>query len=216
MPALNQPAAPPGQLGKGEDRRVNPHEATALARGSAPEAGPANRGVWRGLGASAKSNEPSRVAGGEPAKLQLIVPAYFYPSGPGMKAWQRLMDASSKVPIVVIANPSSGPGDLLDQEYAAVIDVASDKGVRVIGYVNTEYGKKPINDTKNEIDRWVYFYPSVAGFFFDQQSVNVDDVGYYSSSATMPGARSRANRLSSSPIQGPPATKTISPRRFRT
>ena len=156
------------------------------------------------------------MTGGEPAKLQLIVPAYFYPSGPGMKAWQRLMDASSKVPIVVIANPSSGPGDLLDQEYAAVIDVASDKELRVIGYVNTEYGKKPMKDAKNEIDRWVYFYPSVAGFFFDQQSADAHDVGYYLDSATMPGARSRANRLSSSPIQGPPATKTISPRRFRT
>ena len=167
-------------------------------------------------GASAKPNDPSRLAGREPAKLQLIVPAYFYPAGPGMKAWQRLMDASSKVPIVVVANPSSGPGDLLDQEYAAVIDVASDKGVRVIGYVNTEYGKKPIIDDKNEIDRWVHFYPSIAGFFFDQQSVDVNDVGYYLDSATMPGARSRANRLSSSPIQGPPATKNISPGRFRT
>ena len=96
-----------------------------------------------------------------------------------MKAWQRLMDASSKVPIVVIANPSSGPGDLQDQEYAAVIDAATYKGVRVIGYVNTKYGKKPRTDAKNEIDRWVFFYPSVAGFFFDQQSVNVNDVGYY-------------------------------------
>ena len=89
---------------------------------------PTARGA--GPGASAKPNEPSRLAGGEPAKLHLIVPAYFYPSGLGMKAWQRLMDASSKVPIVVVANPSSGPGDLLDQEYAAVIDVASDKGLR--------------------------------------------------------------------------------------
>ena len=57
--------------------------------------------------------------------------------------------------------------------------MASDKGVRVIGYVNTEYGKKPMIDDKNEIDRWVHFYPSIAGFFFDQQSVDVHDVGYY-------------------------------------
>ncbi len=177
-PGPNQPAAPPGQLGKDEDRGANPNEATALARESAPEAEAANRaGV--GLGASAKSDEPSRLTGGKPAKLQLIVPAYFYPSGSGMKAWQRLMDASSKVSIVVVANPSSGPGDLLDQEYVAVIDVASEKGLRVIGYVNTEYGKKPRTDAKNEIDRWVFFYPSVAGFFFDQQSADARDVGYY-------------------------------------
>ena len=47
-------------------------------------------------------------------RLQLLVPAYFYPSGPGMKAWQHLMADSAKVPIVAIANPSSGPGELED------------------------------------------------------------------------------------------------------
>ena len=111
VPAPNQPAAPAGQPGKGEDRGVNPLEATAEARGSAPEAGPANRaGAGAGPGASAKPNDPSRLAGGEPAKLQLIVPAYFYPSGSGMKAWQRLMDASSKVPIVVSRQPQQRTG----------------------------------------------------------------------------------------------------------
>jgi hypothetical protein len=181
-PAPNPPAAPPAQLAKGEDRGANPLETTAEARESAPGAEPANRagtGSRSGPGASARSNEPSRLAGGEPVKLHLIVPAYFYPSGPGMKAWQRLMDAALKVPIVVIANPSSGPGDLQDPEYASVIDVASDKGVRVIGYVNTEYGKRPSTDAKNEIDRWIHFYPSIAGFFFDQQSVDAHDVSYY-------------------------------------
>jgi hypothetical protein len=177
-PAPNQPAAPPDQPGKGENYGANKLEATAEARESAPQPEPANR-ADAGSGALARSNEPSRLASGESPKLHLIVPAYFYPSGAGMKAWRRLMDASSKVPIVVIANPSSGPGDLQDPEYASVIDVASDKGVRVIGYVNTEYGKRPLKDAKNEIDRWVYFYPTIVGFFFDQQSVDVRDVGYY-------------------------------------
>ena len=144
------------------------------------EPDPANRAqAGSGPGASARPGEPARLAGGEPPKLQLIVPAYFYPSGPGVKAWQRLINASSKVPIVVVANPSSGPGEVQDTEYASVIDSASEKGVRVIGYVNTEYAKRPMTDAKNEIDRWVYFYPSVAGFFFDQQSPDAHDVGYY-------------------------------------
>jgi hypothetical protein len=179
-PAPNHPAAPPGQLGKGEGSEPNQLEATALARKSAPEPEPVNRAdAGSDSAESAKSNEPSRLASREPAKLHLIVPAYFYPSGASMKAWQRLMDASSKAPIVVIANPSSGPGDLQDPKYAWVIDVASDKGVRIIGYVNTEYGKRLLKDAKNEIDRWIYFYPTVTGFFFDQQSVDAQDVGYY-------------------------------------
>ena len=33
-------------------------------------------------------------------RLQLLIPAYFYPSGAGMKAWQHLMEDSTKVPIV--------------------------------------------------------------------------------------------------------------------
>ena len=46
-PAPNPPAAAPGQPGKGEDRGANQLEATAEARGSAPEAKPANRaGAW--------------------------------------------------------------------------------------------------------------------------------------------------------------------------
>lgn len=177
-PAPNPPAEAPGRPGKGEDRGANQLEATAETSGSAPEAKPANRG-GAAPGTSPKPNELSRLAGGEPVELHLIVPAYFYPSGLGMKAWQRLINASSKVSIVVVANPSSGPGDLQDQEYASVIDVASDKGVKVIGYVNTEYGKRSRTDARNEMDRWMHFYPSIAGFFFDQQSVDVHDVGYY-------------------------------------
>ncbi len=30
-------------------------------------------------------------------RLQLLVPAYFYPAGPGLEAWERLMEAASKI-----------------------------------------------------------------------------------------------------------------------
>jgi hypothetical protein len=112
-------------------------------------------------------------------KLQLLVPAYFYPGGPGMRSWQRMMAAASKVQIVAVANPGSGPGEQPDKEYLQIIEVANDKGVKVIGYVSTLYSKRSSGDVKNEIDRWVHFYPAIRGFFFDQQSPDPVDVSYY-------------------------------------
>ena len=36
--------------------------------------------------------------------VKLVVPAYFYPAGQGLKNWQKLPSAAAKIPIVVIAN----------------------------------------------------------------------------------------------------------------
>jgi hypothetical protein len=126
---------------------------------------------------TAESSKPITTA--PTRKLQLLVPAYFYPGGPGMSSWQRMMAVASKVQIVAVANPSSGPGEQLDNAYSQIIEVASDKGVKVIGYVNTKYAQRSSGEVKNEIDRWFHLYPAISGFFFDQQSPDAVDVSYY-------------------------------------
>lgn len=115
------------------------------------------------------------------AKLQFLVPAYYYPAGKGLEYWKRLMEDSDRVPIVAIANPNSGPSDLEDPGYRRVIDAAaSKKGMKVIGYVNTGYATRPEGDVRSDMDRWVALYPSIQGFFFDQQSPSAQHVKYYS------------------------------------
>src|SRR5262249_40777508 len=106
-------------------------------------------------------------------------PAYFYPTSAGMNAWQRLMEAASKVRVVAIANVDSGPGDQLDQGYSLVIRKANERGLKVIGYISTDYASRDLDKVKNEMDRWVHFYPTIHGFFFDHQSPHAQDVNYY-------------------------------------
>ena len=58
-----------------------------------------------------------------------MVPVYIYPGGDGRTEWQKIFDAASKVEIVVIANPNSGPGEDRDAEYDAVFTEATNLGV---------------------------------------------------------------------------------------
>src|SRR6266511_2045748 len=54
-------------------------------------------------------------------RVRLLVPAYFYPAGPGLKEWERLIAASARVPIVAVVNPASGPGKEADANYVKVL-----------------------------------------------------------------------------------------------
>jgi hypothetical protein len=115
---------------------------------------------------------PSRAAA-QPA-LRLLVPAYFYPAGDGLKEWDALIaahDPARRVEIVAIANIDSGkPGKTVNADYAAVIKKASAKGVRVVAYVPTGYGKAPLEQVKGHIDDYFRHYPTLAGVFLDEQA----------------------------------------------
>ena len=125
------------------------------------------------------ADQPTRSVAASTPRLQLLVPAYFYPAGQGLRAWERLMGAASKIRMVVIANPNSGPGDKSNPDYDLVLTAARKKGVRILGYVSTGYGKQDLSKIKGEIDRWFAFYPQINGFFFDQQSTEPRDVHTY-------------------------------------
>ena len=125
-------------------------------------------------------NQPGQPLAPVTPKLQLLVPAYFYPAGSGLRSWRRLMEAASKIKLVAIVNPRSGPGDQRNADYYAILQAAKVKGIRAIGYVSTGYGiNRRLSEVKREIDRWVEFYPQINGFFFDQQSTAAHDVTFY-------------------------------------
>ncbi len=115
------------------------------------------------------AGQPNAIVPAGSQRLRLLVPAYIYPVGDGRKEWQRLIDAAAKVKIVAIANPSSGPGEEPNFDYAAIFTEASDRGITLVGYVSTDYGKRPMAEIKKDIDAWIRFYPQIRGFFFDQQ-----------------------------------------------
>ena len=69
----------------------------------------------------------------EMPKVRLLVPAYFYPAGKGLKDWERLIASAEKLPIVAIVNPASGPGKRVDGSYSELFRKA--KGRRSSGSV---------------------------------------------------------------------------------
>jgi hypothetical protein len=106
-------------------------------------------------------------AAGSTNALGFLVPAYFYPSGAGNAFWDALNTAATRVPLIAILNPNSGPGSSADNNYRRVTTVLRGAGGRVIAYVHTSYTGRPINDVKSDVDRYLSFY-TVDGFFVDE------------------------------------------------
>jgi hypothetical protein len=117
------------------------------------------------LGIAATRLPPS--ACGVAADLEVFVPAYFYPSL--ISPWNDLNAAAEQVDVTAIMNPSSGPGTARDPNYADVVDALRDAGGRVIGYVPSGYGQRPLAEVLGDIDRYQNWY-SIDGIFLDEMS----------------------------------------------
>jgi len=119
-------------------------------------------------------------------KMKLLIPAYFYPEGAGATLWERLIKVGETEQVVAIANPNSGPGTDVDINYEKYIQRASAYGVTIVGYIATGYGKVPASKIKSQIKKWLDMYPSIRGFFFDEQEwrekneQGVDMIAHYS------------------------------------
>lgn len=104
----------------------------------------------------------------------LLIPMYIYPADIETNpAYNRLIDLKRRyetVPFRVIVNPASGPGTRVDPNYTRAIDRLIGAGCTVIGYVSTDYAKRPAEEIQEDIDRWVAFYPRVHGLFFDEMN----------------------------------------------
>jgi len=115
----------------------------------------------------------------ESPRVELIVPAYFYPTR-GEPHWPALIKAVSRVPITAILNPHNGPGRAIDPNYIIATRALHKAGGRIIGYVYTQYGQRPINHVVADMQRYLDWYP-IDGFFIDEMSNNDDPalIAYY-------------------------------------
>ncbi|WP_430232836.1 spherulation-specific family 4 protein [Nitrosomonas communis] len=105
----------------------------------------------------------------------LFVPAYFDPSSPPAPAyWNGLAAAAQIVPTTVIINPDNGFGTSADPGYVTAIDLIRGSGGKVIAYVHTDYGDRPLIDIAIEIDNYIAFYV-IDGFFIDQMAADGTD-----------------------------------------
>ncbi|NOY41211.1 MAG: hypothetical protein GXP26_05160 [Planctomycetes bacterium] len=100
-------------------------------------------------------------------ELEVIVPAYFYPSNGS--AWDDLNSAASQVKITAIMNPASGPGGGQNADYVAAVDALRAAGGKVIGYVHTTFGSRPLSTVLSEIDDYASWY-NLDGIFIDEMA----------------------------------------------
>lgn len=115
------------------------------------------------------------------AELEIVVPAYFYPSGGG-GLWTQLNSAAAQVPLTANMNPGNGPGLAVDGNYSTAVNSLRAVGGNVIGYVYTSYGSRPIADVLADVDRYDTFY-NVDGIFVDEMANTgpAERLNYYKS-----------------------------------
>jgi Spherulation-specific family 4 len=108
----------------------------------------------------------------------LIVPLYGYPS----PVWNSLIQAKAanpSVPVVAVINPDGGPGWSLDQNFVTGIRNLQAAGIIVLGYVWTDYGSRPLNETEADIHTYWSWY-GVNGTYLDQMASWTGEEAYYS------------------------------------
>ncbi|MEU8960855.1 MULTISPECIES: spherulation-specific family 4 protein [unclassified Streptomyces] len=97
--------------------------------------------------------------------MMLLVPLYVHPAE-DPAAWQRLAEAADDVYGVVL-NAADGPGTAPDAAFTGPVETLRSAGVRVLGYVDLDYGTRPLADVVRDIDRHRAWY-GTDGCFFDR------------------------------------------------
>jgi hypothetical protein len=109
---------------------------------------------------------------------KILIPAYFYPGA----FWTEL-DATAPRGTVVVMNPASGPGVSSDPFYVSAVAAAQAAGMRVLGYVDTNYAAVSTGTVESQIDSYKLWY-AVDGIFLDRASAASGDIAYYTTLST--------------------------------
>ena len=109
--------------------------------------------------------------------LELLVPAYFYPTD-HVDEWQQLNALAASQQVSVIVNPDSGAGKARDPNFVDAINALRSAGGKVYGYVGTREATRKIDDIQAEIDDYLDWY-AIDGVFIDEVPEHAARVGYY-------------------------------------
>jgi hypothetical protein len=114
-------------------------------------------------GSGGPSDGPPIVldAGGVTAgTVRMIVPAYWDPD----QQWQRIIADAPTVGMIIF-NPNNGPGTATNPAYTPVIAQAQAAGIKVLGYVSTQYGARAEADIDADVNGYYSLY-SPSGIYF--------------------------------------------------
>lgn len=101
---------------------------------------------------------------------RIIAPTYFWPGTTGVPdGWSRVIMAAAYVSTVLL-NPDSGPGQTQLQLFSDITRQSQAAGMKVLGYVDSGYGNRAIEDVLDDIDTYSDWY-QVDGFFIDDMYI---------------------------------------------
>jgi hypothetical protein len=132
-----------------------------------------------------------------------LVPLYSYPSG--SQVWAPLVSAHAQAPDIpvdaIVDVTSSGPGKKVDANYVAGVKQLHAGGIAVLGYVDTQYGRRALSKVETDIGHWQSWY-GVDGIFLDVMASKSGYESYYLNATTF------AKSLNLAPVIGNPGTDT--------
>ncbi|MEV6399729.1 spherulation-specific family 4 protein [Streptomyces sp. NPDC051907] len=108
--------------------------------------------------------------------MTLLVPMYVHPAV-DPAAWRALVDAAPLLYGVVL-NIDDGPGTAPDPAFSAVVRDLRTAGVRVLGYVDTDYGRRAQRAVALDFERHRDWY-ATDGFFLDQAAPDAAGLRHY-------------------------------------
>ncbi|KUM82178.1 spherulation-specific family 4 protein [Streptomyces curacoi] len=112
---------------------------------------------------------------------ELLIPYYEHPSVRPAE-WDAIIAAAPRLYGVVL-NPASGPGETPDPAFAEVAARLRAVDVRVLGYTDTDYGRRPHAEVVRDLARHRDWY-GTDGVFLDQVAAGREEFRYYQRLAT--------------------------------
>lgn len=106
----------------------------------------------------------------------LLVPLYEHPADRPAD-WEALIRSADRLRAVVL-NPDSGPGPGADSGFLAVTHRLRDAGVPVVGYVDTDYGRRSHGEVVGDLLRYRDWY-GTDGAFLDQAAGEGEFLPHY-------------------------------------
>lgn len=119
-----------------------------------------------------------------PAPLEVLVPAYFYPStGSGWTLLASSVAAHPGLKVTAILNPNNGIFSTADRRYVEAAGNFVHAGGQLLGYVHTSYGTgvRSLSDVQTNIDRYLELYGRdlISGIFLDEMSGQSSTLDFY-------------------------------------
>jgi hypothetical protein len=114
-------------------------------------------------------------------KLKILLPLYIYPNWyeRDKYLWKQVALAAKQVQIVAIINPNNGPDNgPPNTDYQQGIKDLRQAGVKLVGYVATNYTKRDLQAVKTDIDLYIKHF-NVDGIFIDESANTQDKLSYY-------------------------------------